>query len=209
MEFNERSGMASSSRRRAIELWQTDIPVGDRAKLAKVLFSFENPPGTTEFSGSQDSLGIVFPGLNRFDYKGAYWPVKITSVVDEQALNWLENHLHLVPLGPRKSGYQVLKGTHISAARARALAVAADGCWRAILKRDATSFGKFFRESFEAQTAMFPNMVNAGVRSTIKRYADVALGWKLSGAGGGGYLVLVTEKDLPGAIKIKIRRVDL
>jgi len=37
----------------------------------------------------------------------------------------------------------------------------------------------------------------------------VALGWKLSGAGGGGYLVLVTEKDLPGAIKIKIRRVDL
>jgi len=209
MEFNERSGMASSSRRRAIELWQTDIPVGDRAKLAKVLFSYENPPGTTEFSGSQDSLGIVFPGLNRFDYKGAYWPEKITSVLDEPTLRWVENHLHLVPLGPRKSGYQVLKDTKISAPRARALAVAADGCWRAILKHDTKLFGKFFRESFEAQIAMFPNMVNADVRSTIKRYADTALGWKLSGAGGGGYLVLVTEKDLPGAIKIKIRRVDL
>jgi cytidyltransferase-like protein len=34
IEFNERSGMASSSRRRAIELWQTDIPGGDRKKLA-------------------------------------------------------------------------------------------------------------------------------------------------------------------------------
>ena len=209
MEFNERSGMASSSRRRAIELWQTDIPVGDRAKLAKVLFSFENPPGTTEFSGSQDSLGIVFPGLNRFDYKGAYWPAKIKSVLHEETLRWVEKHLHLVPLGPRKSGYQVLKSTKISAPRARALAMAADGCWRAILKRDAKSFGKFFRESFEAQIAMFPNMVNTDVRLTIKRYADLALGWKLSGAGGGGYLVLVTEKDLPGTIKIKIRRVDL
>jgi cytidyltransferase-like protein len=49
MEFNERSGMASSTRRRAIELWQTDIPAGAPAKLAKVLFSYENPPGTTEF----------------------------------------------------------------------------------------------------------------------------------------------------------------
>jgi galactokinase/mevalonate kinase-like predicted kinase len=201
--------MASSSRRRAIELWQTDIPTGDRAKLAKVLFSYENPPGTTEFSGSQDSLGIVFPGLNRFEYSGAYWPVKFASVLDEETLRWLENHLHLVPLGPRKSGYRVLKGTKISRPRAHTLALAADGCWRAILKRDANLFGKFFRESFEAQIAMFPNMVNADVRATIKKYADKALGWKLSGAGGGGYLVLVTDKDLPGAIKIKIRRVDL
>jgi cytidyltransferase-like protein len=30
LEFNERSGMASSTRRRAVELWQTDLPGGDR-----------------------------------------------------------------------------------------------------------------------------------------------------------------------------------
>jgi galactokinase/mevalonate kinase-like predicted kinase len=209
MEFNERSGMASSSRRRAIELWQTDIPVGDRAKLAKVLFAYENPPGTTEFSGSQDSIGIVFPGLNRLDYSGNYWPTKITSVHDEATLRWLENHLHLIPLGPRKSGYQVLQDTKISAPRARALAVAAENCWQAILKRDAEAFGKFFRESFEAQIAMFPGMVNGDVRATIKRCARKSLGWKLSGAGGGGYLVLVTGQELPGAIKIKIRRQGL
>src|SRR5664280_706372 len=69
IEFNERSGMASSSRRRAIELWQSDIPTGDREKLAKMLFCFENPPGTKEFSGSQDALGIVLPGLNRLEYE--------------------------------------------------------------------------------------------------------------------------------------------
>ena len=137
MEFNERSGMASSSRRRAIELWQTDIPIGDRAKLARVLFSYENPPGTTEFSGSQDSIGIVFPGLNRLDYNGDYWPTNITPVHDEETLRWLENHLYLIPLGPRKSVFQVLKGRIINAPRARALALAANGCWQAILERDA------------------------------------------------------------------------
>ena len=209
MEFNERSGMASSSRRRAIELWQTDIPIGDRAKLARVLFSYENPPGTTEFSGSQDSIGIVFPGLNRLDYNGDYWPTNITPVHDEETLRWLENHLYLIPLGPRKSGFQVLKGRIINAPRARALALAANGCWQAILERDAEAFGHCFRESFEAQIAMFPNMVNRDVRAIIKRYAKKSLGWKLSGAGGGGYLVLIAGHDLPGAIKIKIHRQGL
>ena len=206
MEFNERSGMASSSRRRAIELWQTDIPVGNREKLARVLFSFENPPGTKEFSGSQDSIGIVFPGLNRLEYAGGYWPVKFVSVHDEETLSWLENRLYLIPLGPRKSSFRVLAGTKINKTRARALGVAADNCWQAILKRDAKTFGQSFRASFEAQVAMFPNMMTPDVRRTIKLHAKKALGWKLSGAGGGGYLVFVTEKELPGAIRLKIRR---
>jgi mevalonate kinase len=33
-----------------------------------------------------------------------------------------------------------------------------------------------------------------------------ATGWKLSGAGGGGYLVFISEEYIPEAIKIKIRR---
>jgi galactokinase/mevalonate kinase-like predicted kinase len=34
----------------------------------------------------------------------------------------------------------------------------------------------------------------------------MALGWKLSGAGGGGYLIFITEKDIPNSLKIHIRR---
>ena len=208
LEFNERSGMASSTRRRAIELWQTDLPDDDRDKLARMLFSFENPPGTVQFSGSQDSIGIVFPGLNRLDYRGAFWPVKITSVDNEDVLTWLEQHLCLVPLGPRKSGYDVFKGRRITPGRVRPLAAAADACWRAILKRDLEAFGHHFRASFEAQVSLFPAMSDPKVRATLRQYAGSALGWKLSGAGGGGYLVLVTKNELPGAIKLKIRRTE-
>jgi cytidyltransferase-like protein len=208
LEFNERSGMASSTRRRAIELWQADLPDDDRHKLARMLFSFENPPGTVQFSGSQDSIGIVFPGLNRLDYRGAFWPVKITSVDKEDVLTWLEQHLCLVPLGPRKSGYDVFKGRRITPGRVRSLAAAADACWRAILKRDLEAFGHHFRASFEAQVSLFPAMSDPKVRATLRKYAGSALGWKLSGAGGGGYLVLVTKKELPGAIKLKIRRTE-
>ena len=67
-EFNDRSGMSTSSRKKAIELWQTDVPNGDREKQAKTLFCFENPPGTKYVSGSQDSIGIVMPGMNYLRY---------------------------------------------------------------------------------------------------------------------------------------------
>ena len=187
-------------------MWQTTIPVGDREKLARVLFAYENPPGTTEFSGSQDSLGIVFPGLNRLDYRGKYWPEKITPVLDGEILSWIESHLYLAPLGPRKAGYDVFQGKSITAARARALADAADGCWEAILKRNLKEFGRRFRESFEAQVALFPAMSSPAVRATIRKYSSTALGWKLSGAGGGGYLVVVSDRPVPQTIRLKIRR---
>ena len=205
-DFNYRSGMATSTRKKAIELWRTALPPGDPEQLAKLLFAFENPPGTKEIAGSQDSIGIVMPGLNRADYAGQYWPEKLHAVHEEAVLTWLENHLYLVTLGPRMHSYDVLAGTNISEAGARALAEAATGCWEAILSMDTKAFGQFFRQSFEAQIAMFPNMVDEGIFDMIAQYQEKALGWKLSGAGGGGYLILVSEVPIERAIQVKIRR---
>jgi len=204
--FNDRSGMSSSTRRKAIELWRTHLPDGDRAQQARILFSYENPPGTKEISGSQDSIGIVYPGLNRLHYAGEYWPASIDSMHDEAVLTFLEEHLQLVPLSPRADGFSVLHGTRIDAAGAKALADAADDCWSALLVKDAGAFGSAFRRSFEAQVAMFPNMVDDSIRATIEAHANKALGWKLSGAGGGGYLILVRKEPLPGTLRITIRR---
>jgi len=62
------------------------------------------------------------------------------------------------------------------------------------------------RASYDAQVALFPQMSNPSIRKMIKTHAKTALGWKLSGAGGGGYLVLVTQQPVPGAIQLKIHR---
>jgi len=206
IEFNERSGMASSSRRKAIELWQNDIPAGNKEQLAKILFTYENPPGKKEVSGSQDALGIVLPGLNRLEYDGEYWPHSITSIHHEEVLHWIEEHLSLVTLGPRQAKFSVLQDTIISRKNTKALAEAAVACWDSIKKRDLRSFGKNFRKSFEAQVAMFPRMLDGDVETTIEKYRGQALGWKLSGAGGGGYLIVVSEHHIKGAMRIKVRR---
>ena len=53
---------------------------------------------------------------------------------------------------------------------------------------------------------MFPNMMNETVARLIDQYRDVALGWKLSGAGGGGYLILVADRPIENAVRIVARR---
>lgn len=206
LEFNERSGMASSTRRHAMELWGPKIPPGNYEKLAKVLFCYDNPPGTEVISGSQDAIGLVFPGLAYAYYEGAYWPSRIIHRLDEPLLDFVENSLQLVSLGPRFADYNVFTNSVFDRGRAQALADAAEGHWQAILDRNLIRFGATMREGFEAQIAMFPNMMNERVAALIDEYRDRALGWKLSGAGGGGYLILVAEKPIPGAVRVIARR---
>ena len=84
IEFNERSGMASSTRKIAYELWGPSLPLGHPEKLAKSLFTYDNPPGKEEISGSQDSIGLTVPGLCHFYFeRNTYWPSKIEIVDDE------------------------------------------------------------------------------------------------------------------------------
>lgn len=206
IDFNERSGMATSTRNRALELWGPKLPPGDPQKLAFVLFCYDNPPGTKQISGSQDAIGIVVPGLARSRYAGNYWPERIEQVGDELSLQFVEHALYLVPLDPRRQGYDPLQGTNITADGARALADAADACWDAILARDLRAFGSAFRASFQAQVEMFPNMVNEAVMDVIERHRGVALGWKLSGAGGGGYVIFVADKPIKNAVRVNVRR---
>jgi cytidyltransferase-like protein len=207
IEFNNRSGMSSSTRNKAIELWKAKLPDGDPELLSKILFSYENPPGTKIVAGSQDALGIVMPGLNRLHYSNEnYWPFEIHKEEAEEVLSWLESKLYLIPLDPRQSDYNVLTNTNINTEGAQQLAQATENCWKAILSKDTKSFGQYFLDSFHAQIAMFPNMLDDATAQIIDRYKDKGLGYKLSGAGGGGYLILVSDAPIDNGIQIKIRR---
>ena len=206
IQFNERSGMATSTRRAAIDLWGPRLPPGAPEKIAKILFCYDNPPGTEEISGSQDSIGIVFPGLTKAYYDGSYWPEKFERILDETTIRFVESSFYLVPLGPRHADFDVLADTRIDRSKAKALADATDACWQAIQNHDVHAFGASFRASFEAQIAMFPNMMNDMVTALITKYQDVALGWKLSGAGGGGYLILVCDKPIKDAQRVEAHR---
>ena len=146
------------------------------------------------------------PGLNRLNYNGGYWPENIETVKDSEILNFIEKNLWLVPMAPRAGSYDVLANTNITPESAAALSKAAIECWDAINAQDINAWGKACTDSFKAQVAMFPNMISPHVQKAIDEYKDSVKGYKITGAGGGGYLVIINDTPIKNAIQIRIRR---
>lgn len=209
IEYNERSGMSTSTRNAAKAIWPYQLPLEKPEKLAEILFRFENKPGNQIVSGAQDAIGICVPGLTRHYYNGEYWPEKIEKVYDETVLEWLEDHIYMITLWPRPDGTDLLCNTNITKETIIELTQAAEKCWKGIINMDLKLFSEAFAESFAAQTTMYPNMLNDDIQNVIDQYKDNVLAWKLSGAGGGGYLILVSDKPVKNTMKIKIRRWNL
>jgi cytidyltransferase-like protein len=206
IEYNERCGMSTSTRNAAKKIWPYYLPQEKPEKLAEMLFKFENTPGSELISGAQDAIGICMPGLVRHYYDKEYWPLKIESIHDEDILNWLEEHLFMQLLWPRPEGTDLLGNTHINRQNVQKLSAAASQAWDAILQQDLQAFAKAFADSFNAQTTMFPAMITPAIEKVIEGYKEQALAWKLAGAGGGGYLILLARKQPQGTMRIKIRR---
>ena len=225
-EVRDRCGLSTSTRKMIQKIWPVKLPKMDPETLARLVFCFENNPERTDghISGAQDAIGICVPGLCRHYYDNNFWPAKIETCQDEMTLRFLEDHLVMVPLEPRRPGCSVVDGKDITPVKVKALADAADACWSAILARDLKAFAAAYKASFEAQTAMFPGMIHpttfgnpcpeASVQPMIDKYSAVpgVLAWKMPGAGGGGYLAMVVEdsaefvKQNPEAFGLTIRR---
>lgn len=215
-EIRDRCGLSTSTRNVIKRIWPYQLPNMDPETLARLVFCFENHPEREDgiISGAQDSIGICVPGLCRHYYDNHFWPDKIETCEDEVVLSWLENHLCMIPMEPRKPGCSVIEGMDITKTKVETLAQAADDCWEAIMNTDLEAFAKAYNDSFNAQVAMFPAMIQGCVQEYIDKYSAMedVLAWKMPGAGGGGYLACVvndTEKFCekhPEAIKLKIRR---
>ena len=212
-EIRERSGLATSTRNMIRKIWPMHLPDMHPETLAKLVFCFENDPERSDgiISGAQDSIGICMPGLVRHWYDNRFWPERFETCLDGQVLSWLEDHLCLIHMFPRRPGCSVLEGKDITQKKVETLAAAADACWNAILQRDLDGFAAAYAASFAAQLSMFPAMIQPGVPEFIERYdaRDGVLAWKMAGAGGGGYLALVcrNRESFPeAAVPLTIRR---
>lgn len=215
-EIRERCGLATSTRNQIKSIWPYQLPNMDAETLARLVFCFENHPEREggHISGAQDAIGICVPGLARHFYNNHFWPEKIETCQNETVLSWLESHLCLIPMNPRSAGCSVVEGKDINADKVKALTDAAEDCWNSIMQCSLDGFAKAYLNSFMAQVAMFPAMIQGEVQKFIDEYSvmDGVLAWKMPGAGGGGYLALVVRdaeifcREHTEAIPLSIRR---
>jgi cytidyltransferase-like protein len=201
--FHERSGMGTSTRKVALELWGDRIPKGDPERNARLLFGAENPPGSRYVSGSQDHLGLLLPGINRLHYDGSYWPARIDSITDPETVRWLESILHLIPVGARPQQYDPLQDRRVTAEGVQMLAESAECCWSGIRERNVVRLGRSLTMNLEAWKRILPCAVPEEQEKKLKAYVRYP-GAIFSGSGG-GYIILASEEEVPDAVRIKIR----
>jgi cytidyltransferase-like protein len=205
LDFNGRSGLATSSRNLGIRIWGDMYPDGNPLENAKILFGAENPPGTQYVAGSQDHLGLLLPGISRLYYNGKYWPDKIQSSVDKDICDWLSSVIHLVPLKPRPDGYDPLKEMHLEKPFIKELGEAGDRCWESILKKDINGLGKSLSDTLISWKKILPLTVPDDILRDIEtNYLSTYPGAITTGCGG-GYVIVISEKEVPGAVKIRVR----
>jgi cytidyltransferase-like protein len=205
INFNDRSGMATSSRSIAIELWGNRLPDGDPLRNAQLLFGAENFQNTY-VSGSQDHIGLLMPGINRLYYNGSYWPQKIESTVDPDICDWLSRVIHLVPLRPRPEGYNPLITKNLHPDIVKELGEAGDRCWESIIRKDVRGLGKSMTDTFLAWRKMLPYTVPDWVLQELETDFFPNYPGAITSGSGGGYVMVASEGEVPGSIGVTVRR---
>ena len=205
-EFRFRGGMATSSRERWKKIAPTGLLADDPVEMAKLLFGYENPPGSPYVSGSQDHLGLTLPGVNSLHYQGQYWPDQIDSILDEETCQWLDRVVVMVKMCDRPADFNPVLGRCLTESNVQQMAEASDRCWQAIQARDTRALGEALTQSHQATVQAYPSTLPDELARNIAQYDSLCYGRNISGAGGGGYLTLITEDEIPNGIPIQVRR---
>jgi len=211
--FMDRSGLATSTRKAALRLWNGRIPEGNPETLMRELYAFENE-GRAEPSGSQDMAGLIYPGISRLDYdprfEGGIFPARVESLADTGSADWLEGVLHLLPVNQRPAGYSPLGTFHPDPAWIRRLGDSGFACFKSIAKRDLAGLGEALNETMRCWETLLPLAVrhpsiDVDLMALWRAYRNHHSGAMFSGCGG-GYLIVASEETIPGSFTIKVRR---
>jgi len=210
--FMDRSGISTSTREIARQLWNDGLPDKDPAQLVRELYEAENA-NKADPSGSQDMIGLIYPGVNRLDYdfnhEGGLYPCHIESNNDPAVGRWLEEVIHVLPVAPRPDGYNPLGVKNLEPENVRRLGQSGRDCYDAILGRDLTALGETMNECMRCWETLLPQVVRHPVLTVnlpalLAAYQAQYPGAMYSGCGG-GYLLVASEKPVPGAFRVSVR----
>jgi hypothetical protein len=208
----DRSGIASGTRHIAMRIWKGRLPDRPPEELARELYQAENR-GKAEPSGSQDMIGLVYPGVNRLDYDfkvhGGVFPAHIESCNRARVARWLSQVLYLIPVEPRPEGYNPLGIKNLTPQWVAKLGQSGQGCYDAIVRMDATALGASLNLTMKCWVTLLPQVVRhplirCDLLALLRAYQQQYPGAMYSGCGG-GYLIIVSDRLVPGAFQVNVR----
>jgi hypothetical protein len=208
----DRCGMATSTRAVATRLWKGHVPGGDPAARVRELYKEENGD-RPDPSGSQDMIGLLYPGVNRLDYdarhEGGVFPRHVETCVDRGVARWLESVIHVVPVAPRPDGYNPLEVQNLQPPLVQRLGETGRECYAAIIGRNPAALGASMNACMQCWEAILPRTVrhpaiSVDLAGILQCYQERYDGAMYSGCGG-GYLYVVSTGSVPGSFTVRVR----
>jgi hypothetical protein len=208
----DRSGIASGTRAIAARIWRGKIPKRPLAELVRELYAAENQ-GKAEPSGSQDMIGLIYPGVNRLDYdynvEDGIFTSHIESLNSLKVARWLSKVLYLIPVEPRPPGYNPIAKKNLDPKWVARLSQSGKDCFEAIRRMDAKALGASLNLNMKCWETLLPftvlhPLIKVDLMGLLKAYQQQYLGAMYSGCGG-GYLIVVSNEPVPGAFKVNVR----
>jgi hypothetical protein len=208
----DRCGLAGGTRKIALELWGGTVPDRPRAELVRELYWAENQHHVDP-SGSQDMIGLLYPGVSRLDYdvdvEGGYFPAHIESNCDPGIARWLEEVIHFAPINQRPEGYNPLGIKNMDPEWIRQLGQTGKDCFDAIVAKDIRGLAASLNHSMRCWQEILPQTfrhptIQIDLKRILSYYQRRYVGGMLSGCGG-GYVIVVSEEPVPGSLKVKVR----
>ena len=210
--FMDRCGIATSTREIARKLWNETLPDRDPLELVRELYAAEND-GKPEPSGSQDMVGLIYPGINRLDYdfrhERGYFPAHIESTNDPGVARWLERVIHILPVAQRPNGYGPLGEKRLDPGWIQRLGQSGKQCFEAILAKNVKGLGASMNACMKCWEALLPHTVRHPAISVdllgILGYYQARYAGAMYSGCGGGYLYVASENVVPGSFHIQVR----
>ena len=208
----DRSGIASGTRAIAAKLWRGRLPNRSPNELVRELYKAEND-GKAEPSGSQDMIGLVYPGVNRLDYdytvEGGVFPAHIESLNGARVARWLGKVLQVLPVEPRPPGYNPLGEQNLDPKWVARLGQSGKDCFEAIGRMDVQALGDSLNLNMKCWETLLPltvrhPLIKVDLAGLLKAYQRRYPGAMYSGCGG-GYLIVASGEPVPGACQVTVR----
>ena len=158
-------------------------------------------------------IGLIYPGVSRLDYdaahEGGYFPVHVESNCEPGIARWLERVLQLVPINQRPEGYNPLGVKILDPLWVERLGQTGRCCYEAIVKRNLRALGDSMNLCMQCWETILPHTVQhptivLDLKAILANFQSRYPGAMYSGCGG-GYLIVASEEDVPGSLRVKVR----
>lgn len=161
-----------------------------------------------ESVGSQDQTSAAFGGLNRIDFGGVHEILVKPLILPPEKMERLQQHIMLFFTGQARTASEVAKAQieNIPTKKTdlRQMMQLADQAEAALLdKRNRLeAFGRLLHEQWQIKRGMSAQITNAGIDAIYGTGMKAgALGGKLLGAGGGGFMMFFASPERQPAIR--------